>query len=129
MVSSEILCMVFLLVLAVTSGHFLRKSGHKYLQEAGLTTLIGIITGIILTGLNITDTIGELSEHFENLFMIMLLPPIIFESGYNMQTKPFFKNIGSVLSYSFIGTFIAIILSSLLFFYTGQMGISYKFTM
>ncbi len=59
----------------------------------------------------------------------MLLPPIIFESGYNMQTKPFFKNIGSVLSYSFIGTFIAIILSSLLFFYTGQMGISYQFTM
>jgi NhaP-type Na+/H+ or K+/H+ antiporter len=46
--------------------------------------MIGIITGILLKGLNITDTIGELSEHFENLFMIMLLPPIIFESGYNM---------------------------------------------
>ena len=84
MVSSEILCMVFLLMLAVTSGHFLRKSGHKYLQEAGLTTLIGIITGLFLAYLSITETVAHISDHFTTFFMILLLPPIIFESGYNM---------------------------------------------
>ena len=84
MVSSEILCMVFLLMLAVTSGHLLRKSGHKYLQEAGLTTLIGIITGLFLAYLSITETVAHISDHFTTLFMILLLPPIIFESGYNM---------------------------------------------
>ena len=129
MVSSEILCMVFLLMLAVTSGHFLRKSGHKYLQEAGLTTMIGIITGLFLTHLSITETVGHISDHFTTLFMILLLPPIIFESGYNMQTKPFFKNIGSVLSYSFVGTFIAIIFSSMFFYISGSWGLSYPFTM
>ena len=111
--------MTFLLMLAVTAGHFLKRSGHKYLQEAGLTTLIGIIVGFLLKELTIVETVENLSHHFTNLFMILLLPPIIFESGYNMQTKPFFKNIGSVLSYSFAGTFIAIIFSSLFFWIVG----------
>ena len=94
-----------------------------------MTTLIGIITGLFLTKLSITETVGHISDHFTTLFMILLLPPIIFESGYNMQTKPFFKNIGSVLSYSFAGTFIAIIFSSMFFYITGHFGISYPFTM
>jgi len=59
--------------------------------------------------------------------MILLLPPIIFESGYNMHKKPFFKNIGSVIAYAFGGTFIAIIFSSFFFYFTGWLGISYKF--
>ena len=45
MLATEILFMVFLLMIAISSGHFLKKSGHKYLQEAGLTTIIGMVTG------------------------------------------------------------------------------------
>jgi NhaP-type Na+/H+ or K+/H+ antiporter len=70
----------------------------------------------------------KLSTHFSNLFMILLLPPIIFESGYNMNKKPFFKNFGTVLAYSFLGTFIAIFTSSILFYYVGQTGMSPVFT-
>jgi NhaP-type Na+/H+ or K+/H+ antiporter len=51
--------------------------------------------------------------------LILLLPPIIFESGYNMRKKPFFKNIGAIMAYSFIGTFIAIFSSSFLFWLAG----------
>ena len=40
--------MLFLIMLSITLGHFLKKSKHKYLQEAGLTTMIGIIAGIVL---------------------------------------------------------------------------------
>lgn len=61
--------------------------------------------------------------------MILLLPPIIFESGYNMQKRPFVKNIGSVLMYSFLGTFIAITFSSFFFYYAGLGMGSYQFTM
>ena len=61
--------------------------------------------------------------------MILLLPPIIFESGYNMQKKRFFRNVGSVLAYSFLGTFIAITFSSLMFYFCGKMGWSYEFSM
>ena len=46
--------MLFLLMISITLGHFLKKSKHKYLQEAGLTTLIGMIAGIILRAMNVT---------------------------------------------------------------------------
>lgn len=63
---------------------------------------------------------SNLTTDFTELFLILLLPPIIFESGYNMRKKPFFKNIGAILLYSFIGTFIAIFLSSVMFWETGK---------
>ena len=47
-ISTEILIMLALLLLSTTCGHYLKKSGHKYLQEAGLTTIIGIVAGFIL---------------------------------------------------------------------------------
>lgn len=37
------------------------------------------------------------------------------------------KNIGSVLAYAFVGTFISIIFSSFFFYFTGKLGISYEF--
>ena len=111
--------MLFLLMISITLGHLLKKSKHRFLQEAGLTTLIGMICGIILRVLKITIYMKKLSKHFNNLFMILLLPPIIFESGYNMQKKPFFKNIGTVFMYSFLGTFIAIFSTSFMLFVAG----------
>ena len=51
--------------------------------------------------------------------MLLLLPPIIFESGYNMEKKTFFKNIGTVLMYSFVGTFIAIFSTSSMLYISG----------
>lgn len=127
-VSTEILIMLFLLMLSITFGHFLKKSGHKYLQEAGLTTLIGVAAGGLLKLLHVDEYLTNLSNHFGSLFMIILLPPIIFESGYNMQKKPFFKNIGSVMAYSFLGTFIAIFSTSMMFYWVGQTSFSPEFT-
>mmetsp|Transcript_8387 Transcript_8387/g.14021 ORF Transcript_8387/g.14021 Transcript_8387/m.14021 type:complete len:519 (-) Transcript_8387:325-1881(-) len=127
-ISTEILCMFFLIFIAISAGHFLKKSGHKYLQEAGLTTVIGILAGVLLKSLSIQQTIEMISKHFVNLFMIVLLPPIIFESGYNMSKKPFLRNIGTIIAYSFLGTAIAIVFSSLSFYFCGQLGWSYEFT-
>jgi len=126
--ATEILVMLFLLMIAISCGHFLKRSGHKFLQEAGLTTLIGLATGFVLKNLSITGTMEKISNHFNSMFMILLLPPIIFESGYNLAKKPFLNNIGSIFTYAFGGTFIAIFFSSGMFYVTGMLGLSYEFT-
>ena len=78
--------------------------------------------------LSVEDYLTKLSTHFGNLFMILLLPPIIFESGYNMNKGPFFQNFGTVLAFSFLGTFIAIFSSSAMFYFVGQTDLSPEFT-
>jgi NhaP-type Na+/H+ or K+/H+ antiporter len=72
--------------------------------------------------------ITNLSDYFSSIFLVLLLPPIIFESGYNLNKHTFFKNIGAVLVYSFLGTFIAIFSSSIMFWFFGQLKMSAEFT-
>jgi NhaP-type Na+/H+ or K+/H+ antiporter len=88
-----------------------------------------MITGFVLRAIGITVYMKQLNKHFINLFMILLLPPIIFESGYNMQKKPFFKNIGTILMFSFMGTFIAIFSSSIMFYYSSKLTSDKEFTL
>ena len=85
-----------------------------------MTTLLGLAAGAVLKVMNMQSYVADLTTHFTSLFLILLLPPIIFESGYNMKKKPFFKNIGAIMAYSFIGTFIAIFASSAMFYLAGQ---------
>lgn len=120
--------MLFLLMISTTFGQLLKRSRHKYLQEAGLTVLIGAVAGFILSYLKVTMYIKNLTGHFSGIFLILLLPPIIFESGYNMNKKSFFKNLGTVLLFSFVGTFIAIFSSSVMFWIIGKTPLSPDFT-
>lgn len=90
--------------------------------------LIGLTAGLIFKVMEVSFYLQSLTAHFSGIFVIILLPPIIFESGYNMNKKYFFKNAGTVLMYSFLGTFIAFFWSSFMFWATGQMHLSKKFT-
>jgi sodium/hydrogen exchanger 8 len=90
--------------------------------------MIGLVAGLIFYLTNVSFYLSSLTAKFSDLFIILLLPPIIFESGYNMNKKYFMKNFGTILMYSFLGTFIAVFSTSFMTWLFGEIGIAKKFT-
>lgn len=82
--------------------------------------MIGAFAGLVLKQYQFTEQTDAITHQFHSLFMIFLLPPIIFESGYSMNKEYFFKNLGSILIYSLLGTFMSIFLSSFMFWGMGM---------
>jgi len=108
---------------------FLAESIHlHWLPEAA----IGVLMGMFVSGLaKMTHSDGLLEkEKFDfEFFMIWLLPPIIFEAGFNMNVQAFIASICPTAFFAFIGTFASTFVVGGLVWWFGQMGLCYPLGM
>lgn len=102
---------LYLLFITLVLGGFLvsmllHQLRISFIHESSCFIIIGGITGCIAFFLE--------SERLENAvtfnseyFFLFLLPPIIFESGFNMNKRIFFGNFITILSFAIGGTIIS----------------------
>jgi len=109
-------------------GYLLEHNHINFLPEAGVGVLMGVLaSGIAHYG---GFTIIESHEKFDfEFFMIWLLPPIIFDAGYNMDVKAFLANLGPTMFFAFIGTFASTFVVGGIVWYAGQIGLCYPLGM
>ncbi|WVY97117.1 hypothetical protein V8G54_029268 [Vigna mungo] len=95
---------VALLCACIVIGHLLEE--NRWMNESITALLIGISTGVIILLLS-----GGKSSHIlvfsEDLFFIYLLPPIIFNAGFQVKKKQFFVNFMTIILFGAIGTLIS----------------------
>ncbi|ESW18545.1 hypothetical protein PHAVU_006G050200 [Phaseolus vulgaris] len=95
---------VAVLCLCLVIGYLLEE--NRWVNESIVAIIVGIFAGIML----LLITKGK-SSHIltfsEELFFIYLLPPIIFNAGFQVKKKQFFHNFLTIMMFGVIGVFIS----------------------
>lgn len=100
-----VLCVIALGILLI---HLMLQTHFQYLPESSVTVCLGALIGFFLNCTSVKTAVFEREEVFSpTAFFLVLLPPIIFESGYNLHKGNFFQNIGSILIFAIFGTAIS----------------------
>ena len=115
-----------LLALVLVMSKFLhdRPKLASILPEAGLTIIIGTISGYFIFSYsdnqqsdddgNISDQVTDgLLSFSPTVFFFVLLPPIIFNSGFTIKREIFFRHIVPISLFACVGTAISALVIAL----------------
>lgn len=120
-----VLCVIALGILLI---HMMLQTGFQYLPESIVVVFLGALIGLLINLLsegNIANWKRE--EVFSpTAFFLVLLPPIIFESGYNLHKGNFFQNIGSILVFAIIGTTVSALVIGAGIYLLGLADVAYR---
>ncbi|WVZ96279.1 hypothetical protein U9M48_041935 [Paspalum notatum var. saurae] len=109
---------IALLCSCIVIGHLLE--GNRWVNESTTALVMGLLTGgVILLVTNGANS--RILVFSEDLFFIYLLPPIIFNAGFQVKKKQFFRNFMTIILFGAVGTLISFVIITL-----GAMGLFQK---
>ncbi|KAI5841847.1 Sodium/hydrogen exchanger family-domain-containing protein [Morchella snyderi] len=109
---------VSLLILALFCSYYLQLKKIQAVHETVVSIFAGMFVGLLIR-VTPGDNIQNLVKFDYQIFFNVLLPPIILNSGYELHQANFFRNIGSILTFAFAGTFIsAVVLGTIVFIWS-----------
>jgi sodium/hydrogen exchanger-like protein 6/7 len=89
---------------------YMEKMKFKIGHTTGIVVMLGILVSFTLHKIQKAsgddDVLMEDLRFEQEIFFDLILPLIIFPSGYNMRRKKFFKNIGTIMKFGFVGTIV-----------------------
>lgn len=94
--------MLLVLISYLTIGSWMEIKKFKICHETGVIIVAGIILSLILR--TISTKVEEDLKFNNAVFFDILLPLIIFATGYNMRRKNFFENIMNIAKLGIFGT-------------------------
>ncbi|KAF9621813.1 hypothetical protein IFM89_028251 [Coptis chinensis] len=101
---------VTLLCACIVIGHLLEE--NRWMNESITAIAIGLCTGTVIL-LTTGGKSSRLLVFSEDLFFIYMLPPIIFNAGFQVKKKQFFRNFVTIMVFGAVGTLISFIIITL----------------
>ncbi|PIA44619.1 hypothetical protein AQUCO_01700305v1 [Aquilegia coerulea] len=98
---------VTLLCACIVIGHLLEE--NRWMNESITAIAIGLCTGTVIL-LTTGGKHSRLLVFSEDLFFIYLLPPIIFNAGFQVKKKQFFRNFMTIMLFGAAGTLVSFII-------------------
>ncbi|XP_034474463.1 sodium/hydrogen exchanger 8 [Drosophila innubila] len=119
-----VICVIMLGILLI---HSMLQTGFQYLPESIVVVFLGAFIGLSLNVMSGENGSWKREEVFSPMgFFLVLLPPIIFESGYNLHKGNFFQNIGSILVFAIFGTTISALVIGAGIYLLGMAEVAYR---